>query len=1179
MPPIHSKPCLSKASPVSKSPARSQNTKYKVTPIGLINIQGQSTSIDEINLLLNTNTYLDRRQRPLILGITESFEPKDQSDNYDNVKNHIWIGKPNPKIHKRRGVGFWVNTQIAPRITIALPDIANDNVLWLQYLTEQGSFYIGITYIPPNEPELMVEIMNTLQSNYEEFSKTSPAVILGDLNSHIPVVTGDRKTRSTSTYDTHLKALLKKTNLSISTNPAQISDDQHWTFNCYSGQSVPDYILSDKYANRIIDYHVHQEITCGSPHRLITANLNGIAPKLSDPWGTSDSTWTSWDKDDIADFQLYITKNLKTHESITTTDMLEQQATQTIKLLTKAYQHISKKSKKRPRSSIDDDQQIANILKEKRMLLSNMGTRKHKNHAANAIGQAESMSKLKHLTWPKIHALQQQLHSLLLAKRTKTDRFWWDKIAATDQCSSSKDFWTLINRLKKPTNTIFPAFLKHKDVIIDNPNDIFNHINNFYKSLATNTDDEAKEFFKHTDYDPTNESAKARAKAQLQKLTKDMRAHHFETINNPIPPPQDTITLKEVLLAIGRSKNSKSPGPDQISSECFKHAPTILHIHLTSIFQAAFTLNFTPRNWQSCHTHLLYKKGEHTNIINYRPITLLNNIFKIWERILETRLRHFAETNNLLSHLQMGSRKRKSTIETFLASNLLQHQHKKNPIFTAQVDLSKAYNRVNRTFLWNHLHDSGVPGSLWSSLISTYAQHTDCIKIGRKSSNESSLPNGIRQGSVLSPLLFILYINPLILKLQNSNEGLPLPGFYPFNKLPCFMFVDDLFLYSTSKKGLHKLLNIIIKHGHDTGCIININKTYVQCNLKTECMKDFCSETKLPIKSADSYLYLGLKKTPLSTTNMAHINHRLAKANSILYTMINRGLSSGNLSNSVSTTLLTTIIIPTLTFGMEALDLNPHEDRILDGFVAKALKLTHATSQHSTPPSWTLHEEHITPPSILIKIAKMKLYRKHMSRRASPSILSIILTAYPNNYFTKTVTDLHSNWCDETLVSTLSRPYSKRATKKTLLQTTSVIQDEELYITLPKHNWKRHSPNEIPQTLQTPLPRDLTANIKHLRALFMFPPPAPICYYCNMTTPATMIHSILHCTNPITCSKRQSLLRSLYSTFKDIETPFNSLEDPDKINFLLGLHTTPSTPFPANLFRDITVFIDHSIQV
>ncbi len=151
------------------------------------------------------------------------------------------------------------------------------------------------------------------------------------------------------------------------------------------------------------------------------------------------------------------------------------------------------------------------------------------------------------------------------------------------------------------------------------------------------------------------------------------------------------------------------------------------------------------------------------------------------------------ETNNLLSVLQFGSRAKKGTVDLLCALNTVLDQSK-GERYMLSIDLSKAYNRVIRASLWNKLRENSIDGKLWHAVMNTYSNCTDTIKIGSNRSDSFKLKNGLRQGSVLSPLLFIIYVNSLLVKLENSDLGLPCQIGTLTAPIPALMFVDDLLL-------------------------------------------------------------------------------------------------------------------------------------------------------------------------------------------------------------------------------------------------------------------------------------------------------------------------------------------------------------------------------------------------
>ena len=190
-----------------------------------------------------------------------------------------------------------------------------------------------------------------------------------------------------------------------------------------------------------------------------------------------------------------------------------------------------------------------------------------------------------------------------------------------------------------------------------------------------------------------------------------------------------------------------------------------------------------------------------TNRGNYRPITLLRTIFKLWERLLcnilttETK-GHYPPPN------QFGSVAGTSAHLALLALRaLLRRAASFNlPIYTTQIDLNKAYNRVNRGLLWAILLAMGISTTLIKAIESTYTHCQEQIRIGGYTSTPYSLLSGLRQGSVLSPILFVLYTSSLLDQLNNAPHGVPISSDI-FDLICALMFVDDLFTISTTLLG------------------------------------------------------------------------------------------------------------------------------------------------------------------------------------------------------------------------------------------------------------------------------------------------------------------------------------------------------------------------------------------
>ena len=198
---------------------------------------------------------------------------------------------------------------------------------------------------------------------------------------------------------------------------------------------------------------------------------------------------------------------------------------------------------------------------------------------------------------------------------------------------------------------------------------------------------------------------------------------------SPERPNNHRITTKEITEAT--KQKTRAYGEDELPAACLKYGPKILNKMLAILSNILYDTGYTPIKWQNSITILLHKKGPQKKITNYRPITLLNAIFKTRERILETRLRSKLEASGAISELQLGSRKKRDTQQAILTTRILlsqAHTLKQN-ICLAHVDLSKAYNRAIRDDLWSQLIKQNIQGKPLRSTQSTYSHMTETIRI------------------------------------------------------------------------------------------------------------------------------------------------------------------------------------------------------------------------------------------------------------------------------------------------------------------------------------------------------------------------------------------------------------------------------------------------------------------
>ena len=470
-------------------------------------------------------------------------------------------------------------------------------------------------------------------------------------------------------------------------------------------------------------------------------------------------------------------------------------------------------------------------------------------------------------------------------------------------------------KIRKPSDTTpFPSAIYQNNTLLTNKEEIKNAIKTYYREVSEGKDKEAEEFRKAFPHQKTQQPDTLETNKQ-QQLT--------------------PITLDKLRHAIQKLKSNKKGGPDGLTAECFKNLPENMIQNLLLLFEAASRLKITPKIWQNNFVKLIFKKGETTDISNYRPIALLNTIFKLWETILFHKLQEELNLPEIIESAQFGSQKGKGSIDAILSINLIKEANSHLPLYTATIDLSKAYNRVNRDKLWKKLKELGVSSGLLQAIQSTYQFHSEIYKIGDDTTSPNYLKKGLRQGSVLSPILFVIYVNDLLNSIQNSQEGIFAAEVQIHKSLTGLMFVDDLHILSNSIEGIRNILQILIKHVQKEDIIINLKKSAIYLDKKQQKQEGLVAQIKscntlkhLRIKNKGSYL--GAETRPTKMATYQQIRARSAKAHAAHSEMTIRGFNQHNLGRTTITKILNSIIAPILTYGLEAFPLKKTDYELID---------------------------------------------------------------------------------------------------------------------------------------------------------------------------------------------------------------------------------------------------------
>ena len=276
---------------------------------------------------------------------------------------------------------------------------------------------------------------------------------------------------------------------------------------------------------------------------------------------------------------------------------------------------------------------------------------------------------------------------------------------------------------------------------------------------------------------------------------------HYLKCSNPVSifiKPTSTI---EILNLISTLNNNKSSGPFSIPTDIFKMTGNIMASPLTEIINLSFSTGSYPNNLKIAKIVPVFKnKGSNLQCNNYRPISLLSNINKIFEKIMYTRLYNFLDIHNCIYNLQFGFREKHSTNHALFSITEKIREALDNNNFACGIfiDLQKAFDTVDHNILLQKLNHYGIRGVANNWFNSYLSNRTQFVSINGFQSKTKNISIGVPQGSVLGPLLFLIYINDLNVAI---------------NYAIVHRFADDTNLLITGKslKTIKKHTNIDLK--------------------------------------------------------------------------------------------------------------------------------------------------------------------------------------------------------------------------------------------------------------------------------------------------------------------------------------------------------------------------------
>lgn len=447
------------------------------------------------------------------------------------------------------------------------------------------------------------------------------------------------------------------------------------------------------------------------------------------------------------------------------------------------------------------------------------------------------------------------------------------------------------------------------------------------------------------------------------------------------------ISVAEVQKMLLKTKSNKAPGIDRVPYEFFINAPVSFLEELTKAYNTILETGITDDKFITSVIYPIYKKGNNSDPNNYRGISFMNCVAKIMMGILNERLSSWTDKHNILLEYQAGFRKNYSTVDNIYSLSAIVHLkfYEKKKVYAFFVDFKAAFDKISRRLLIYKLYEMGVSTKFVNVIEAIYRTTKSVVWTGKELSEEFETRSGVKQGCLLSPLLFALYINDLHDALCG---GLHIDGV----NIRLLLYADDIVIMADNVRTLQNM-------------IINLERYCIKWNLEVNLSKSeimvFRNGGKISnqekwrfngneIKIASNFCYLGMTLTPKMVFKKHIEIKNIAAKNSINATW-SSFLSKHNISIRAKWQLFQAVCRSIQTYGAQVWGSSLFEEvnKLQRYFVKKILNLPSFTPTYALMLETNMQDAHLYTLDLHLRYIGRTLFEYEASRL--PHQLSIKL--------------------------------------------------------------------------------------------------------------------------------------------------------------------------------------------
>ena len=403
------------------------------------------------------------------------------------------------------------------------------------------------------------------------------------------------------------------------------------------------------------------------------------------------------------------------------------------------------------------------------------------------------------------------------------------------------------------------------------------------------------------------------------------------------------MTMSELECGIKELKSGKAAGQDMVLNEFLLNAPYGVKVFILMIFNNMLKLEYFPDVWAKGVITPIFKSGDRKVTGDYRGITILSNLGKLFTKIINTRLTKWADDNSVLLESQYGFRKGKGTRDCmFILNGLIEFMFSKGlKLYCCFIDYQKCFDYIHRASLWSKLIKEGVSSKTIRLLQNMYGKMKLFVK-DEENKGFFLSSCGVLQGESTSPLLFSFFVNDLDNFISCESIGTAVCDVL----IQILKFADDMVIFSKTREGLQEGLDKLGEYCNKWGIIVNTLKTKIVVFRKGGILSknDNWNFQGNHIEVVSFFKYLGIYFSSSGSFNKG-TSELISSARRALFGLKRFFANNSEILPSMQLKLFNTMVSPILFYGCEVWGLfavDPME-RFYRSFLKSVLKVKSST--------------------------------------------------------------------------------------------------------------------------------------------------------------------------------------------------------------------------------------------